>query len=198
MEARAVNQLPMYVSGYPPGQIKSACSCLSITPSTTTSTKTKTTLHKATTTVTAYTTVTTVTSTTTTTIEGPRPTVSTCYDYQNSPLNTGYEYLNINDTSHLTMLDNVPIFSRDLIDCCNLCYETPNCVVYRFNNDHSTATCQRWVTPGDEELEVVGYNEMCREGLVEGQRQPITEKDFFGNMAGAIAIGPCLVADWVN
>lgn len=127
---------------------------------------------------------------------GPRPTVSVCYDYQNTPLNAGYEYLNQGDVDKLASLPNELILSGNLIECCNLCYETPNCVAYRFNNDHSTPTCQRWATPGS--LPIVGYNQQCKAGLVEGLRQPITEKDVFGNTRSAIAIGPCMKADWLN
>ncbi|KAJ9668444.1 hypothetical protein H2201_001492 [Coniosporium apollinis] len=195
LEAR--DDLPSYVSGYAASAISSACSCLSVAPKTTTTTKsTTTTLPRQTQTVSKTKTVATSIVTTTVTVQGPRPTKYTCADYENSPLNKGYEYLNQGDVDKLTPISAIPIFSRDLIECCNLCYETENCVAYRFNNDHSTATCQRWTTPGG--LPVVGYNSQCKAGIVHGTRQPILEKDFFGNMANPIAIGPCLDSYWQN
>lgn len=132
----------------------------------------------------------------TVTVQGPRPTVWACADYETSPLNAGYEYLNQGDVDRLTMLSNFPVLSGDRLECCVACWEEPNCVAYRFNNAASTATCQRWVTPGS--LPVIGYNQQCRAGIVQGTRQPILELDRFGRQNNPIAIGPCLNADWLN
>lgn len=140
-------------------------------------------------------TVTTITTTTTTTITGPRPTVSTCYDYQSSPLNAAYSYLSPADVASFSVQTT---YVSDLIHCCNSCYITPNCITYTLVNVGFALQCNKYLLPGNGALgnpnpvpPVVGYNAQCPLGIFKGTRQ-------LTSGGKQLAIGPCLDADYVN
>jgi hypothetical protein len=141
-------------------------------------------------------TVTTTTVTFTTTVSGPRPTVSTCFDYQCSPLNSAYSWL---APSNLNVWSVQSFSFISLIDCCNRCYTTQNCISYRYYGIPApfVYACDLYTLPGNGAMgntsplpQLVGYNAQCPLGVYKGTRQ-LTQ-------GSQLAIGPCLDANYLN
>ena len=140
-------------------------------------------------------TVTTTTVTETTTVSGPRPTVSTCADYQSSPLNKDYSWLAPAD---LNVWSTRFISGIGLIECCDKCYQTPNCISYKHGiTPFFSYGCTLYTLPGNGALgnpsplpKLVGYNEQCPYGVYQGTRQL--------SSGPQLAIGPCLDANYLN
>lgn len=135
----------------------------------------------------------------TTTVEGPRPTVSTCFDYQSYPINKDYSWLAPADLNTWSVQT---LFSLSLIECCNRCYTTQNCISYRYFPVRSFFIygCDLYTLPGNGALgntspipKLLGYNERCPLGVYEGKRQLNP-----GPNMPQLAIGPCLDANYLN
>ncbi len=144
-------------------------------------------------------TVTTTTVTETTTVSGPRPTVSTCADYQSYSFNRDYSWLSPTDLNTWTVQSS---FGLSLIECCNKCYRTQNCISYKWFDIRRVYTtgCDIYTLPGTGALgnpfplpKLVGYNEQCPLGIFQGTRQLNS-----GPNMPQLAIGPCLDANYPN
>ncbi|KAF7503564.1 hypothetical protein GJ744_003637 [Endocarpon pusillum] len=188
--------LPPWVTKYASAEISSGCSCFGITPSIKTLTSTSVTVAPTPTiTATVSETATTTTVTETTTVLGPRPTVGTCADYQSSPLNRDYSWLSPTDLNVWTVQT---FYGLNLIDCCNKCYQTLNCISYKSYSIYGyTSGCDIYTLPGNGALgnpypvpKLLGYNQQCPLGVFQGTRQL--------NAGPQLAIGPCLDANYLN
>lgn len=116
----AVGQLPTYVSQYPASRISSACSCLSILPSTTTTSTTATSMTTATASVTSTETDTVTTTTTSYDVVATEIANNICgVSYSSYSLSTSYYSIHSQATSTL--------------DCCQQCQNKSDCLVNHFD-----------------------------------------------------------------